>query len=59
MEELVGRLSFASRFPQYLWASVEDGGGVRRADLLDNCNVDWRSCAGLVDFCVWHFEINQ
>ena len=46
-EEFVGRFSFGSRFPQYLLSLVgykKVRGG--RA-LLDHCDVDRCSCAGL------------
>ena len=31
------------------------GGGA----LLDDCNVDWCRCAGLVDFWFCHFDVNS
>ena len=57
MEEFVGRLSFGSRFPQYLNLSaaffVERGNEF----LLHDCDVDWSSCTGLVDLLVhYHFR---
>jgi hypothetical protein len=54
-EELVGRLSFGSRFPQYLEMSVCCGVGEGYS--LDYCDVDWGSRACLEDLC--HFEINH
>ena len=56
MEELVGRFSFGSRFPQYLLLSVRiwgkgGGGGVLHYSDIDGC-----CCAGLVDFWVSHSD---
>ncbi len=57
-EELVGRLSFGSRFPQYLVLSILfEVWGEGRGYLLDNCDVYWGSRACLVYFC--HCQIND
>jgi len=54
-DEFVGRLSFGSRFPQYLIETVSvatSHSGVRlsKGHVLDYCDVDWSGCGGSVDF---------
>jgi hypothetical protein len=55
MEELVGRFSFGSRFPQYLFSLERRRGGVE-GYLLDDGDVYWRRSARLIDLRVCHFE---
>lgn len=54
MEEFVGRLSFGSRFPQYLNLSAVSFVEGHKEFLLHDCDVDWSSRTDLVDLLVHH-----
>ena len=60
-EELVGKLSFVSRLPQYLiWINIGLSLCARSkrslADLLNDSNIDWCCCAGPVYLGFLHFR---